>query len=521
MKTINGLFKSELFYLRIRYIGLLTLFLVVGTVLFFFQMKFQLDENRDMKKKVELSNMKMKVVSELDEVVKVLYYFSNNSLVVDFIVEQDENAKKYAASLMSDVYSVKRVYDQLRILDVKGSEIIRMDQNEDFSLRTVSKSEFQNKSGRYYFESGIKLKPKEVYVSKFDLNIENGEIEYPIKPTIRLAMPIYQDGGSLLGLGVVNYNGDILLNNLTALNNHVGDELFVLNGEGDYLSGDEKKAWNFMFPEREKVNFSNDYPLVWESMKNKSNGVVSTSDGEFYFDYIISSNSSHFTLHYAERIFIVMHVPVDSIHDSARNSIFMLLFNSVVIEIIFFFLGWKIAGNKVEKNKLISELEYRSKHDSLTGLINRGEIYRILDKHVELVRKRGVKLSVAYVDINNLKFTNDTFGHESGDELITSVVTVINDTIRKSDYAARLGGDEFLLLLPGCDKSNAIETLERIQRNYAKKGYLKVGREWSISFGCSEFLKNQDSVEDLISRADQAMYEYKMKYKKKNSLSFM
>lgn len=96
------------------------------------------------------------------------------------------------------------LFDQIRLLNMEGQEVIRVNYNNGSPALA---RELQNKSDRYYFREGLKLKADEVYISPFDLNIENGHIELPEKPTIRLLQPVFSPDGEKIGLLVINALG--------------------------------------------------------------------------------------------------------------------------------------------------------------------------------------------------------------------------------------------------------------------------------------------------------------------------
>ena len=505
--------KKKKFKLTLLYCGVLLLFLTLVTALIHTALQQEIDKDRAIKQQLELFNMGAKITSELSAVATDLIHYSHSTLAKANLSSHDPIAEHYLTSLMSSISSLQKNYDQIRLFDRLGKELIRIDQSPDLSLQLIPRNKLQNKSNRYYLKNAMLLQPGQIYISKFDLNKEREEVEYPIKPTLRFVTPIHSKDGKLLGAGAINYIGAKLLQILADLNTHKGEHFFLINSNGYYLAGDEAKSWSFMFPKKEQFLFSDDYPNVWQQMVESDNGKVITDDGEYYFSSFSLSPYSSFDVVNEEHVFLIMHVPdfiIDNEH-SQFTKVSMISF--ILTALLFTFLSWALACYQVEQKRLLNKLKFEAGHDALTGLSNRREIFNYLNKNISASLRRNTSLSLAYIDVNDLKKTNDRCGHDSGDQLIKGVATVINQTIRKSDYAARLGGDEFLIILADCDKDNATVILERIQTRYAELGKIKAKRKWSLSYGCTELLNETDTAKKMIDRADKAMYKQKVSQK--------
>ncbi|SFM96176.1 PAS domain S-box-containing protein/diguanylate cyclase (GGDEF) domain-containing protein [Formivibrio citricus] len=164
-------------------------------------------------------------------------------------------------------------------------------------------------------------------------------------------------------------------------------------------------------------------------------------------------------------------------------------------------------------------LRYRATTDDMTGLANRRTGIDILGMEFERSKRSQRPLTICFVDINDLKRVNDTYGHSEGDWMIKTASRAIREIIRAHDTAARLGGDEFLIILPDCDEAaarnvmNRIESLiHQINRN-GDKPYLL-----GISYGLCEYKTVKPSnVDEFITTADHLMYEDKRAKKTGNS----
>ena len=154
-------------------------------------------------------------------------------------------------------------------------------------------------------------------------------------------------------------------------------------------------------------------------------------------------------------------------------------------------------------------LKLRAATDSLTGLANRHHFEHVLEQALEEAAQHGERLAVAFIDLDSFKAVNDSLGHNAGDDLLCKVGCVLTQHVRDGDLVARLGGDEFVLLLRRLnDTQTGLRMVERLSELLGQPFELE-GR-WqrtSASIGVSFF--PDDGCEDLLRRADSAMYEAK------------
>lgn len=189
-----------------------------------------------------------------------------------------------------------------------------------------------------------------------------------------------------------------------------------------------------------------------------------------------------------------------------KHWIFLILFIIIAVVISYIYSKNIIYRHKIEEN---------ASFDKLTGLYNRYIAMEFLEKYIKSFDRNIEKLTIIYLDANNLKKINDSFGHKKGDEMLKTISNAIRNGKRESDIASRIGGDEFLLILPNCDENEAKKVKLRIEKyleEYSEK--LPLGCKFSASMGIEEYRK-YDTLESFISKADKKMYE-----NKKNKVDF-
>ncbi len=165
-----------------------------------------------------------------------------------------------------------------------------------------------------------------------------------------------------------------------------------------------------------------------------------------------------------------------------------------------------------KESRLFRQLSYQASHDALTGLINRSEFETQLVTVVDSSRqKTDQQHALLYLDLDQFKVVNDTFGHNAGDELLRQISNLVQANIRSTDILARLGGDEFGILLKHCDEARAMEVAEAIRAEIESYRFNWKDAFLSVRASIGVVLVNQDTddVGALMSSADVACYSAK------------
>lgn len=161
-----------------------------------------------------------------------------------------------------------------------------------------------------------------------------------------------------------------------------------------------------------------------------------------------------------------------------------------------------------EELKLVNAmLESQATTDSLTGIFNRRKFTELLEAKTHEARRYGIHLSLIFFDIDKFKTINDTYGHETGDNVLQQLTGVVSSTIRQTDYFARFGGEEFVVLINGDAKTGTM-LAGKMRELICGHRFPQVGTV-TASFGVAEF-SHEDSEESFIKRADDAMFAAKL-----------
>lgn len=148
-------------------------------------------------------------------------------------------------------------------------------------------------------------------------------------------------------------------------------------------------------------------------------------------------------------------------------------------------------------------------HDTLTGAFSRAYFIDLARLGIRRAQRRGQSAAMLMIDLDHLKTINDQYGHAVGDRALTTLVRCCRDMLRPGDLLGRLSGDEFGVFLPEADRDLARQIAERLRRAVAAASHELGLAELTASFGVSELEGPGDSYEELLMRADQALYASK------------
>jgi two-component system, sensor histidine kinase LadS len=170
-------------------------------------------------------------------------------------------------------------------------------------------------------------------------------------------------------------------------------------------------------------------------------------------------------------------------------------------------LELKIQERTKELEESKEKLKYLANTDPLSGLHNRRYLYETAKRLISISKRENKPLCLILFDIDNFKIINDTYGHNIGDMAIKDFSEQLKQH-RQSDIAARIGGEEFVLLLPNTTKEQAFILASKIKEERETKAFSNsnINLYFTVSGGISALKEEDKSIEDIISRADEALY---------------
>ncbi|MBT4218423.1 MAG: PAS domain S-box protein [Rhodospirillaceae bacterium] len=306
--------------------------------------------------------------------IKELLHLVNRDLAflteqASFIEVVSEGTNLARQQLVEDwkLFSRTRgVFDQIRWLDQNGQEQVRVNFNNGNPV-SVARENLQNKSGRYYFADAVKLNRKEIFISPFDLNVEKGKIEKPLKPMIRVATPVYNRAGDKQGIVLLNYFGEKIIDKFEHVMRDTGTRPWLLNRDGYWLKGPSVELeWGFMYQDQ-KASLPGHYPEAWKKIIAVDQGQFEDRNGLWTFATIFpileghkiitgtQENIASSRLMQSDREYfwkIVLLLPNDQFNLDRWNTGAQLIGATMAILLAFFVGAWRLVDAWTREDEL-------------------------------------------------------------------------------------------------------------------------------------------------------------------------
>ena len=271
--------------------------------------------------------------------------------------ENDDAALDAVTKVFKDFVTSQRTYTQVRLINRKGMEIVRVEWDGKSAI-VVRQQDLQDKSDRYYVADSLDLKLGQMFTSEFDLNLENGQIEQPLKPVVRFVAPVDRGGqpGNLL---IFNYKGAELLNELSAIS--LPGQTYLIRENGEFLLGPNRESeWGWLL--EHSIQFSNLFADVELAHLLKSDTPIQSDSGLFQAQKILFGRDETESGKENAHLFCVAHIDKEKTFESSRKLLFRLLLvgGIMLVPLALITRFWAAAIDRREsQNQRIAESERR------------------------------------------------------------------------------------------------------------------------------------------------------------------
>lgn len=421
-------------------------------------------------------------------------------LVQDVMAKTAENQKELFENFMNDKITVLKTlatYPDIYEMDMKKQRDFIKGRSARWGFSHIFVMDMNGMG--YYIEDGIR---KDQSKEDFFANIKDTDVY--------ITTPFYQASGKIIVtvcVSIRNELGDKVgilcgavwlhkIQNLIRENEVILDgNTFILNDEGRYVtSKDESDVYSkvviFSSPDSE-------LSLIEKAIRAKEDKIGQiTLKGVLYQTHIAYLEDYDWL--------IVQNIPVENIvaKYSTFNQMNAILTIGVCVLIFCIFrmvYSWKKSDKKIYS-------------DQLTNCNSRAAFFDLLE-HLE--RNRKHRITIVYMDLNDFKIINDTYGHDEGDNLLKIFANVLNHTLGKEAFVARVGGDEFVAVLLDMKDTDLFDLWKTVERALAEES-AKLTYEYRISssYGYASREKGtKESLIEVMTKADQSMYQFKTKMK--------
>ncbi|WP_026393557.1 PAS domain-containing protein [Acetobacterium malicum] len=249
--------------------------------------------------------------------------------------------------IFSNMMTNKKIYDSIRFVGIDGYEKVRVNDADNGTTIAVTDSELEDKGNQTYFAEGMKLNPGEIYISPMDLSMTGDEIEMPIKPLMRLVLPVFNDQNERQGILVLNYLAKNMLDQIENYSKSNMDmKILLLNNEGYYLlSENSNKEFSFVYGDQQGGSFSQENPEIWQAILNNGRGYF--DDGkDLYFYAPLYPLEGYRNLHWV----LVGAAPLDVLgvfaNEDNRMIVLIAALLVLVLAIISLIVSWLLLIRK-------------------------------------------------------------------------------------------------------------------------------------------------------------------------------
>ncbi|WP_168203446.1 ATP-binding protein [Oceanispirochaeta crateris] len=264
--------------------------IIVVSVLFiwFFNLQYTQEKRKILvREETNISVVHRVVLRDFRLVLKEIVTLSDSDDVLTSLTAEDPESRVAVERQLMDLLIFQEYYNQARIIDSRGQEIIRVDYNNG-QPQVRRPEDLQDKSKSTYFKKSIQLQDGEIRISPMDLNVEYGKIEEPYNPVIRIAAPIFNKQNFLqtdpAGIVILNYFGKRIFDEMDSVSQQGLSNMLLIDHSGYFVKGFQSEdEWGSLFQERSHKTFQTFFPGVFEKFSEKDFGSVAHEDSLFIF----------------------------------------------------------------------------------------------------------------------------------------------------------------------------------------------------------------------------------------------
>ncbi len=437
------------------------------------------------------SNGEMELVGYSPVPIKDITFSMQTTVAYTKIISPIINGADYFQQFVKD-YD----YHNIMIIGSRGDIFYSVKKEDDYKTNI-----FNGKYSNTHLNKALKdvLKTKQYILTDLDFYPANkkGLAQFALSPILR-------DDGSVHSIIVIQLKADYL-------SNLILNKEYIYETYETYIVGKNNRLRSDTILDKEIYNvsssFKKDIRIHTQAIKNAfeiGTGIDILLDYSNIKVLASFSKIESFNIQWAV-ITKINSQEIEKILGSLKNNIYLFI---ILSSIVAFIMTFVITS---EQTKQDDKLEYNASHDPLTNLPNRKLALEFLTYILASNKRSKNKLAVLFIDLDNFKFINDSYGHKAGDFVLIEIARRLSKILREEDLIARLGGDEFILIVNKFKTNFDLETL-------CKKIISSVGEpihdtqrsyQVGISIGIATFPQDSSNAQELLQFSDTAMFKTK------------
>ena len=430
---------------------------------------------KDQSLPLSLDNIYTVIQKHIIEPYLVSSMMANDTFVQNWIVKEEDEVEKIKEYL-NVIKNKYGMFTTFLVSKKSGSYY-----TQDGYIETVSET---NDNNKWYFDF---LKNQNQHEINLDFN------EYLLQNSLIMFInyKIFDSKYNFLGVTGVGLKISYINDILKTFRQKYYFKVFFIDEKGDVVLSERGEIQEKNIKDMKILNKHKDKLISKNPTK-----IEYKKDGEVYLlntKYIPELN-----------LYLLVEAKLEDFTKDAKRIFYINLFVSFCVSFFIIVITILLIKNYNKK------LEHLAGNDQLTGISNRRVVEEKLLYQLQLQNRTKKDLSLAFLDIDDFKTINDSFGHAVGDKTLIRIATILKENIRKTDLLGRWGGEEFVIVFVDSNQESSYEVTEKLRKLLEEDYLLKElsSKKITTSAGLTS-VKPNDTVDSLISRADTAMYEAK------------
>lgn len=379
----------------------------------------------------------------------------------EYLNNGSNEKKDYFADELIRFASVKNNFYKLRYIDETGKEKLRI--NRQFEKPyAVTEFYLQTKFDRYFFNEAMHSVHETLYTSPVDLNVENGVIEVPLKPTIRFCVNLSDSKGAEKGIFAVNYSLEELFDRIIKNAKDAMSTVMLVNGDGYWLMGSGENEWGFMVDERKKMTFPAEFAEEWHEITNNQDGQIKTDNGLFTFKtiHIINSvDSSVDTKNNDIMIYVIQRVAPHTLNSFIKSGALDSALFTVLVILLAAIPAW-IISEQYAKRKMKKDVKTIGEgFDIGTELPGKMSFFENLRDTVDNASKSDASCGLVLIEPANWQSIMQQHGIETTDRIWGSVADIALGFENENCFVGYTCGNSIGIIVKSVDSKQSLEEL--------------------------------------------------------------